>query len=134
MRLAFGRAHPPDGRCALLRLKALATRTEGASRARVAQWARDWDPDWPDHEQLAAAAAANAEEVTRSWWALFDELLFKYADGWRNVPTLGQGIGYPAWWLRSVGYPEGPPPPDAAVGQVCRYPQPPPKLAEASGL
>ncbi len=49
---------------------------------------------------------ANAEAVVRRWWQLADELIEKYADG--NI--YGQPQGYPAWWLKAVGYAKGPPP------------------------
>lgn len=56
-----------------------------------------------------ARARSIAERNLAAYRDLFDNLMFKYADGWVNVPTLGEGVGYPAWWLRVVGYAEGPP-------------------------
>ena len=49
---------------------------------------------------------ANAQNVVARWWLLADELMEKYADG--NVD--GNPEGYPAWWLKAVGFPSGPPP------------------------
>ena len=54
----------------------------------------------------------NVNEVRDEFVKLFHELMFKYADGYLNewgpggfssVPT-----GYPQWWLKAVGYTEGP--------------------------
>eukprot|EP00958_Prasinococcus_capsulatus_P020889 scaffold2773_cov410-Prasinococcus_capsulatus_cf.AAC.2 len=53
---------------------------------------------------------AHAQKVLNAWWALVDQLMFKYADGWINEPVLGAAMGYPAWWLNDVGYADGPPP------------------------
>jgi len=78
------------------------------------------------------------------WWKLFDTLLFRFADGWFNTPgNIGKTMNYPAWWLKQVGFQNGPPPvptstrnnDDAKVaddGRAARaayyYPQPPPKM------
>jgi len=32
----------------------------------------------------------------------------KYIDGYVNEPEVGKGVGYPAEWLKEVGYDEGP--------------------------
>ena len=93
------------------------------------KWDKAWNPEYPEYGLLTEEFTRNADGIVASWWELFDQLLFKYADGWNNVPTLGQGIGYPAWWLEKVGYKNGPPP---VQGQKEAFPRPPPKLAEAS--
>jgi dipeptidase len=70
---------------------------------------------------LAAVANAHAALVVKSWWALADHLVYKYADG--NIytdasdKTSGKSTpaGYPTWWLTAVGYPSGPPPPVSGV-------------------
>jgi dipeptidase len=49
----------------------------------------------------------NAALVTKTWWKLPDELIFKYADGWLNDE---QGLGYPDAWLKETNYSKGPPP------------------------
>jgi hypothetical protein len=46
---------------------------------------------------------ALASEVLQKWSALPDELILQFADGY-NTPT------YPDWWLKAVGYEQGPPP------------------------
>ena len=56
--------------------------------------------------QVTDKLVANARSVVLRWWRLADELMEKYADG--NVR--GRSEGYPAWWLKAVGYPSGPPP------------------------
>lgn len=75
------------------------------------------------HQQEAESAAANliarlqsgddkdaveethalANQVLQLWGALPDELILQFADGY-NTPT------YPDWWLKAVGYEQGPPP------------------------
>ena len=61
-------------------------------------------------EALTAALARVAKLNLAAVADLFDLLMFKYADGWVNTPTLGDGVGYPAWWLKDVNYTRGPPP------------------------
>jgi len=55
----------------------------------------------------------NIDTIVASLWSLSDEILFKYASGFVNEPPNGmsQMVGYPAWWLKAVGYADGPPPP-----------------------
>jgi dipeptidase len=55
----------------------------------------------------------NIQTIVASLWSLSDEILFKYASGFVNEPggAMSQMVGYPAWWLEAVGYPNGPPPP-----------------------
>ena len=45
---------------------------------------------------LAARAAADADDVLAAWWALPDQLMEKFADGWQqwgSVGSLGGGGG-----------------------------------------
>ncbi|EDQ88830.1 uncharacterized protein MONBRDRAFT_25939 [Monosiga brevicollis MX1] len=70
-----------------------------------------------DVANLTTASLALTQRVVAKWWELADDLMVKYADGWVTV-NLGPvdaaaPPGYPAWWLKQVGYPEGPPPVDA---------------------
>merc|ERR1719356_1781002 len=58
--------------------------------------------------ELNRAYAAHATNVLKAFWALPDQIVKKYADGWLDDAT---ELAYPDWWLRSVGYTEGPPPP-----------------------
>lgn len=62
----------------------------------------------------------NADKIVKSLWLLSDEILFKYASGFVNeLPdNMSQMVGYPAWWLEAVGYPNGPPPPPT-VPKCC---------------
>merc|ERR1711988_754987 len=55
------------------------------------------------------------DHVVSSWWELGEDLLFRWADGARNVgpQRLGESgtsadTGYDAWWLKAVGYSDGP--------------------------
>jgi len=43
------------------------------------------------------------EEVVAAWWAFADTLMEIFADG-------EDGVSYPDWWLKAVGYENGPPP------------------------
>ena len=101
---------------------------EQLSRQLQAKWDKEWDPLRPEYGLLSGEYASNANHVLKAWWALFDKLLFKFADGWDNEPQLGGAIGYPAWWLKKVGYQNGPPPVDSAH----KYATLPAKLAESS--
>ncbi len=59
-----------------------------------------------DSEQKKDAIAethALADQVLHVWNSLPDELILQFADGY-NTPT------YPDWWLKAVGYEQGPPP------------------------
>ena len=66
---------------------------------------------------LAEAANGHATLVVKSWWALADYLVYKYADGnvYSQPSATASGVstqgGYPVWWLKAVGYQDGPPPP-----------------------
>ena len=71
----------------------------------------------PTGAALAQLSNAHAALVLKSWWALGDRLIYKYADGniYEDSTEYGPGksspAGYPVWWLEAVGYPDGPPPP-----------------------
>ena len=66
---------------------------------------------------LAYIANGHAADVVKGWWALADFLMSKYADGnmYTDSTKYGPGhskpAGYPIWWLKAVGYSNGPPPP-----------------------
>ena len=65
--------------------------------------------------ELAATFAAHADEVLRKLWSFQDELMFKYADGYTStIDAAGQlhvaAEPYADWWLKAVGYEQGPPP------------------------
>ncbi|MBU1229128.1 MAG: C69 family dipeptidase [Proteobacteria bacterium] len=58
---------------------------------------------------LAKQSAANAAAVLKDWWALSEQLYVKYEDGYLNTKAgIAQAVFYPAWWLRQVGYEQGP--------------------------
>ncbi len=50
----------------------------------------------------------NAEYIVDEWWNLLDFLISKYRDGFINIPTVGEYVGYPEWYLDEVGYQKGP--------------------------
>jgi len=68
---------------------------------------------------LAARSAADAAAVLEAWWALPDQLMERFADGWLDD---GAPMGYPDAWLKRVGWQEGPPPPpkDPALPHCCQ--------------
>jgi dipeptidase len=47
----------------------------------------------------------HAEKVLRSFWTLPDTIVATYSDGWLADKA---NVGYPDWWLKAVGYEEGP--------------------------
>jgi dipeptidase len=48
-------------------------------------------------------------EVLKDWWALSEQLYIRYNDGYLNTPEgIAQAVFYPAWWLKQVGYEQGP--------------------------
>lgn len=78
--------------------------------------------DYRIHQNLALvedALAKNAASIVASLWSLSDELMFRYADGFMNFKEsevepggeITKPVGYPSWWLKAVGYKDGPPPP-----------------------
>ena len=108
---------------------------EREARHIQAFWDQHWSEAKPEYGLLTNQFAQHANAVVNTWWTLFDTLLFKYADGWDNEPTLGVAIGYPAWWLQKVGYKHGPPPvaaPHDTYSRVEEYPPLPKQLAESS--
>jgi len=108
---------------------------EREARHIQAFWDQHWSEAKPEYGLLTNQFAQHANAVVKTWWTLFDTLLFKYADGWDNEPTLGVAIGYPAWWLQKVGYKHGPPPvaaPHDTYSRVEEYPPLPKQLAESS--
>ncbi len=51
----------------------------------------------------------NAREILNAWWSLADHLYVKYNDGYINTPEeIARPVFYPAWWLKAVGYEQGP--------------------------
>merc|ERR1712136_583713 len=56
---------------------------------------------------LDSASDKLASKILKKSWELPDHLIFKYADGFLND---GEPLGYPDWWLKQVGYEQGPPP------------------------
>jgi dipeptidase len=59
-----------------------------------------------DAGRLDEAYRLHADRVLQGFWALADTIIERYADGYLDDKT---SIGYPDWWLDSVGYKNGPP-------------------------
>lgn len=84
-------------------------------------------------EVVEEAFAENADSIVKSLWSLSDELMFRYADGFRNFAQaeINQDggetfeiLGYPKWWLEAVGFKDGPPPPPTKP-KCCNPPKNP---------
>ncbi len=60
-------------------------------------------------EFLTRYGEENAAAVLEAWWELANKLYYKYNDGYLNTREgLAQEVFYPAWWLKQVGYEQGP--------------------------
>jgi len=58
---------------------------------------------------LTSYSDSNAAEVLNEWWKLSELLYVKYNDGYINTDLeIGHPVFYPAWWLKQVGYEDGP--------------------------
>ncbi|MCL5807654.1 MAG: C69 family dipeptidase [Deltaproteobacteria bacterium] len=58
---------------------------------------------------LTRHADEQALNVLREWWLLSEHLYIKYNDGYLNTKAgIAQAVFYPAWWLKLVGYQDGP--------------------------
>jgi hypothetical protein len=71
---------------------------ESAAAALIARLQSD-----PDDRNAVEETHALAEHVLHVWSTLPDTLILQFADGY-NTPT------YPDWWLKAVGFEQGPPP------------------------
>ena len=50
-----------------------------------------------------------AQALLKDWWKLSEDLYLKYNDGYINdQKALAQPVFYPSWWLKQVGYENGP--------------------------
>ena len=65
-----------------------------------------------DAERLDEAYRQHAEKVLPAVWGLADTIIERYADGYVDDKVQA---GYPDWWLRDVGYQNGPPPAPAPL-------------------
>ena len=60
-------------------------------------------------EMLTRYSDQNAKSVLTDWWKLAANLYLKYNDGYLNTQkTIADPVFYPAWWLKQVGYENGP--------------------------
>jgi hypothetical protein len=58
---------------------------------------------------LSQYTKGNADEIFEAWWDLSTHLYVKYNDGYINTEDqIAQPVFYPAWWLKAVGYEDGP--------------------------
>mmetsp|Transcript_106390 Transcript_106390/g.266574 ORF Transcript_106390/g.266574 Transcript_106390/m.266574 type:complete len:606 (-) Transcript_106390:92-1909(-) len=103
-------------------VRALQARLETEGEALVARL--DAMLPQADTETLNEAYAEHAARVHQAFWALPDQIVQKYADGWLHDQA---PLGYPDWWLRAVGYQQGPPPPP-------KQPNPAAQPSLASGM
>lgn len=60
-------------------------------------------------ELLTQYSQDNAQGLLQDWWKLSEDLYLKYNDGYINdQKALAQPVFYPSWWLKQVGYENGP--------------------------
>ncbi len=60
-------------------------------------------------KMLTRYSDKNANAVLDEWWKLSKNLYLKYNDGYLNTKeAIAQPVFYPAWWLKQVGYENGP--------------------------
>ncbi|MCD6534972.1 MAG: C69 family dipeptidase [Deltaproteobacteria bacterium] len=60
-------------------------------------------------KHLTRYAEENTSAVLKQWWKLSELLYLKYNDGYINTTeSIAQPVFYPAWWLKQVGYENGP--------------------------
>ena len=60
-------------------------------------------------KMLTRYSDQNANAVLDEWWKLSKNLYLKYNDGYVNTKEIiAQPVFYPAWWLKQVGYENGP--------------------------
>ena len=58
---------------------------------------------------LTRYSEENASAVLQEWWKLSEHLYIKYNDGYLNTKAgIAQAVFYPAWWLKQVGFENGP--------------------------
>lgn len=58
---------------------------------------------------LTQYSDTNTDNVLKAWWKLSETLYIKYNDGYLNTKAgVAQSVFYPAWWLKKVGYENGP--------------------------
>jgi dipeptidase len=58
---------------------------------------------------LTRYSEENASAVLQEWWKLSEYLYLKYNDGYINTDAgIAQTVFYPSWWLKEVGYENGP--------------------------
>ena len=55
-------------------------------------------------EFLTQYTCSNADGVVDEYWEFAKWLIVKYNDGYNNVPKVGASVGYPAGWLKAVGF------------------------------
>lgn len=70
---------------------------------------------WKRGKKAQAATLLNEQshqdawDVLAAWWKLSEDLYVKYNDGYLNEKdNLAQPLFYPGWWLKAVGYEQGP--------------------------
>jgi len=67
----------------------------------------DKDPELA-RKYLTEYCVNNGNVVVDEWREFGKFLVAKYIDGYVNKPNVGEGAGYPAEWLKEVGYDKGP--------------------------
>ncbi|MEA4883248.1 MAG: C69 family dipeptidase [Clostridia bacterium] len=55
-------------------------------------------------EFLTQYCVSNGTSVVKAYWDFAESLIVKYNDGYLNDPKVGSSVGYPAEWLKGVGF------------------------------
>ena len=93
------------------------------------------DKDW---NSVYGSVQDHVNQVHGAYTGLWHYLFFTYADGYVNywsgsnketATFHSSSVGYPAWWLEEVGYPDGPPPTSSPAPPP--RPSPPPYNPQA---
>jgi dipeptidase len=78
---------------------------ERAMQDGVALWTQRFASGALTPAHLARLVREAADDTVAQWWALADDLMFRFADGFVSTEErFGQSVGYPSWWLKHVGY------------------------------
>jgi len=60
-------------------------------------------------QMLTKYCDTNAQNILKDWWKLSEYLYITYNDGYLNTSAgIAKSVFYPAWWLKKVGYEQGP--------------------------
>ena len=65
-------------------------------------------------ENLDSTLTNNASHVVKTAWKMYNDLLFQFTSRFyydSSTNAMSETDGYPAWWLKPLGFSDRPPPP-----------------------